>query len=167
MTHTGTPALHITRLKLSQTSRPLDVFAYWKKELYLDLAPPYQRGEVWGPVRKTNLIRSILLGVPIPSIIVNDRFAAGWGEEIAVIDGKQRLTAILNFLESELQVPGAWFGENKSAVTFKDLPIATQRHFRNIPIQVVEGTLPSLAAEIEVFELVNFGGVPQGQTDYA
>lgn len=158
--------MKLERLRLSQTSRHLDVIQHWSKEQYLELSPPYQRGDVWGIVRQRNLIRSILLGVPIPSIIINDRFSAGWGEEIAVIDGKQRITAVLKFLEGGLSVPGDWFGVEAELVALPELPINLQRSFRNIPIQVSEGQLKTIEAEIEVFELVNFGGVPQGQSDY-
>ena len=157
--------LPLERLRLAQTARPLDVILHWKREGYLELSPPYQRGDVWGPIRQRNLIRSVLLGVPIPSLIINDRFAAGWGEEIAVIDGKQRMTTVLDFLEGKLEVPGGWFSIDPKLVTFDALPIARQRGFRNMPLQVAEGQLKTLEAEIEVFELVNFGGVPQGQSD--
>ena len=158
--------LELKRLSLSQTNRPVDVFSYWVNEGYLELNPPYQRGDVWGQIRQRNLIRSLMIGIPIPSIIVNDRFAANWGEEIAIIDGKQRITAILRFLDSELHVPAVWFGFAGSGdISYKFLSLAQQRRFRNIPMSVCEGRLESLGAEQEVFELVNFGGVPQGQSD--
>jgi len=155
------------RMNLSHTARPVDTVAHWKKEGCLLLSPPYQRGDVWGPIRQRNLIFSILAGIPIPSIVVNDRFVAEWGEEIAVIDGKQRMTAILAFLESRLPVPGEWFGVDAENVTFLHLPVADQRRFKMTPIQFCEGRLTSLEAERQVFELVNFGGVQQGQSDFA
>lgn len=153
------------RMNLTQTARPVDTVTHWKKEGYLLLSPPYQRGDVWGPMRQRNLIFSILAGIPIPSIIINDRFAAEWGEEIAVVDGKQRMTTILAFLEGDLSVPGEWFGVESSEVTFPQLPIPEQRRFKMHPIQFCEGRLPSLEDEQKVFDLVNFGGVPQGQSD--
>jgi len=131
----------------------------------MDLNPPYQRGDVWGQIRQRNLIRSILVGIPIPSIIINDRFSANWGNEIAVIDGKQRITAILRFMDGELEVPAEWFGLDCGMTTFPALELRRQRGFKNIPIPVCEGRLESLESEREVFELVNFGGVPQGMTD--
>lgn len=67
----------LQRLPLASTHRPCDVVLYWSEKDHLLLSPPYQRGLVWGHKRKVNLIRSLLLGVPIPSIVVNDRFAAG------------------------------------------------------------------------------------------
>jgi hypothetical protein len=161
------PGRPLKRLRLAQTSRPIDVIIHWKREGYLELSPPYQRGDVWGPIRKRNLIRSLLTGVPIPSLIVNDRFSAGWGTEISVIDGKQRMTAVIDFIEGKIQAPGEWFGMDVGMVAFDSLPIAQQRSFRLTPIQIAEGNLGTIEEEIEVFELVNFGGVPQGQTDYA
>lgn len=149
---------------MSQTARPIDVFDYWNKQGHLLLSPPYQRGDVWGNTRRRNLIKSILLGVPIPSIIVNDRFAGNWDETVAVIDGKQRITTILMFLNSDLSVPGEWF-DVWGEVTYAQLPLPQQRRFKTIPLQVCEGQLPNIESEIEVFELVNFGGVAQGETD--
>lgn len=143
----------------------MGVFAYWKREGFLELNPPYQRGDVWGTTRRQNLIRSILIGVPIPSVIINDRFSADWGECMAVIDGKQRITTLLMFLESELKVPAAWFGIEGDEITFEELPIARQRGIRCMPMPVSEGQLSSITEEEHVFELVNYGGVPQGQTD--
>ncbi len=156
----------LERLRLSQTNRPVDVLEHWRENRYLELNPPYQRGEVWGLIRKRNLIRSILLGLPIPSIIINNRFDAGWGDgELAVIDGKQRITAILGFLDGKLGVPGEWFGVDSELVFYPDLPPVNQRRFRNCGIAVCEGQLRSIEEEQEVFELVNFGGVPQGCVD--
>ena len=155
----------LERIRLSQTVRPMDVFAHWKREGYLELSPSYQRGDVWGMIRRRNLIRSIMLGIPIPSIIINDRFSANWGNEIAVIDGKQRITTILMFLEGDLKVPAEWFGIDGGEITYHELPIARQRGLKNTPLSLCEGQLRTIEEEREVFELVNFGGVPQGESD--
>jgi len=160
------------RLPLTQTAFPCDVVFHWRKEGFLLLDPTYQRGDVWGETRRRNLIRSICLGIPIASIIVNDRLRHDqWnvpiGEPfIAVIDGKQRITTILMFMDSAFAVPGDWFGiEDGQQYLFCELPLGLQRAFRHIPLAFSEGSLPDLASEREVFELVNYGGVPQGETD--
>ncbi len=158
----------LKRLELFNSNRPIDVIQWWRKEGALLLDPPYQRGDVWGTIRRVNLIRSILLHIPIPSIILNDRLRAGWKGakqyHMAVIDGRQRLTTILMFLDDELEVPGEWFGY-QGQVRFSGLEIVDQRKFRNMPLAFSEGTLKTLKQEKEVFELVNFGGVPQGESD--
>lgn len=155
--------------QIYSTNRPLDVIQHWKHSNYLDLNPPYQRGEVWGETRQRNLIRSIVIGIPVASIIINDRTRSEWGRNLtkgflAVVDGKQRITTIIKFLYSNLKVPGEWFGM-EGDVVFSDLPIHIQRGFRQIPIAFSEASLPSLEQEQEVFDLVNFGGVPQGESD--
>lgn len=157
----------LSRMPLTNTNRPCDVIRHWHKEGELLLSPPYQRGDVWGPTRRRNLIRSVMLGVPIPSIIINDRLRAEWDNgdaAIVVIDGKQRITTLLRFLEDEFTVPGEWFDE-RGDIRFGDLPVAKRRRFTNQPLAFSEGVLASIDEEREVFELVNFGGVPQGQTD--
>lgn len=154
----------LERLRLSSTHRPCDVIMYWSEKDHLLLSPPYQRGLVWGQKRKVNLIRSLLLGVPIPSIVVNDRFAARWGDEIAVIDGKQRITTLLEWFRGQLAVPGEWF-DMPGEVRFTELSIPRQRGLRCHAIPFCEAQLPSLEAEREVFDLINFGGVPQGESD--
>lgn len=143
---------------------------FWEEAGYLDLNPPYQRGEVWGETRRKNLIRSILQGIPIASIIVNDRTRSqSWGDMpekfVVVIDGKQRISAVLGFLNNGFRVPAEWFDMEGEEVCFADLPISSQRRFRHIPMAFSEGSLPTIEAEAEVFELVNYGGVPQGQSD--
>ena len=162
----------LQRLRLSATNRPIEVAKYWNDGTELLLSPPYQRGDVWGYARRQNLIRSILLGVPIPAIVVNDRLSAEWkgekGAAYAVIDGKQRLTAILDFLADNLTVPAEWFGmpgDANGLLVFSDLSLPQQRGFRQMPLPFVEGQLPNLEAEREVFDLIKFGGVPQGETD--
>jgi len=158
----------LQRLSLTSKHRPLDVIKHWSESGHLFLDPPYQRGLVWGNRRKVNLIRSILLGIPIPSITVNDRFEAGWGgleAPMAVIDGKQRITAVMDFLNNNLSVPGEWFGVESDLVLFGDLTVPQQRSFRHTPMTFSEAVLPSEDAEREVFDLINFGGVPQGESD--
>ncbi len=61
----------------------------------LELNPTYQRDFVWSNADSQMLIESILRGIPLPSIILarvssNQRFQ--------IVDGKQRVTAILRFM---------------------------------------------------------------------
>ncbi|MDO5670114.1 MAG: DUF262 domain-containing protein [Corynebacterium sp.] len=61
----------------------------------LNLAPSYQRGDVWRTGDRQALIESILRGIPLPSLILLRTPGATTHE---VVDGKQRLTAILRFV---------------------------------------------------------------------
>ncbi|NRQ50399.1 DUF262 domain-containing protein [Aeromicrobium stalagmiti] len=62
----------------------------------LDLAPSYQRADVWPTADAQLLIESVLRGIPLPSVIVLTPTEASGTYEI--VDGKQRLTAILRFM---------------------------------------------------------------------
>lgn len=61
----------------------------------LELNPSYQRGNVWSDKESCELIDSVLRGIPLPSIILNQRKG---DETLEIVDGKQRLTAILRFI---------------------------------------------------------------------
>jgi hypothetical protein len=61
----------------------------------LNLTPSYQRGDVWRTGDRQALIESILRGIPLPSIIL---LRTGGTKPHDVVDGKQRLTAILRFV---------------------------------------------------------------------
>lgn len=60
-----------------------------------NLTPSYQRGDVWANGDRQRLMGSILRGVPLPSIIL---LRTGPTTPYEVVDGKQRLTAILRFV---------------------------------------------------------------------
>lgn len=60
----------------------------------LDIHPEFQRFYRWSDQQKSNLIESILLGIPIPPIFVSQREDGIWD----VIDGLQRLSTIFQFM---------------------------------------------------------------------
>lgn len=61
----------------------------------LNLTPSYQRGDVWTTADRQALIESVLRGIPLPSIILRE---IGASDPQEVVDGKQRLTALLRFV---------------------------------------------------------------------
>ncbi len=83
-----------------------------KDALKLDLQPDYQRGEVWCADFKEKLIFSILINYPIGNFIIRNltepktRLVDGVLKEanMQVVDGQQRLNAIKEFLDGELEL---------------------------------------------------------------
>jgi hypothetical protein len=61
----------------------------------IDLKPKFQRRDAWSSKAKSRFIESLLIGLPIPQIILAERKDAK-GKYI-VIDGKQRLLTIRSF----------------------------------------------------------------------
>ncbi|MEV8334313.1 DUF262 domain-containing protein [Streptomyces niveus] len=152
----------------------------------LELDPAYQRGSVWGLLRRRNLLRSLLLGLPIGQITVNNRAGGQFSDpgynrrtsaSFAVIDGKQRIETLLAFKENSFSVPRSWWRAadldpqawedtaDGPYVTFRHLTDEGEARFEMAPLPTDEARLSSVAEETEVFQLINFGGVPQGETD--
>lgn len=71
----------------------------------LDIHPEFQRFFRWSDSQKSRFIESLLLGIPVPSIFVNQRHDGVWD----VIDGLQRLSTIFEFV-------GLLVGEDGAAV---------------------------------------------------
>jgi hypothetical protein len=61
----------------------------------IDLAPRFQRRDAWTREKKSKFIESLLLGLPIPQLVLAER--KGERGRYLVLDGKQRLTSLLKF----------------------------------------------------------------------
>jgi len=70
-------------------------FAGQAQRHQLDLNPTYQRDFVWSNSDSQMLVESILRGIPLPSIILA---RVSTNQRFQIVDGKQRLTAILRFM---------------------------------------------------------------------
>jgi hypothetical protein len=75
----------------------------WFNDLYrrelLDLNPPYQRRAVWNQKFREFFIETVLLHYPAPPIFLHEDIRPDGTTQYAVVDGKQRLTAIFQFIE--------------------------------------------------------------------
>jgi hypothetical protein len=60
----------------------------------IELNPRFQRRDAWSKIRKSRFIESIILGFPIPQIVLANNKERG---KYIVLDGKQRLLTILQF----------------------------------------------------------------------
>ncbi len=61
----------------------------------IDLAPNFQRRGVWQSIRKSRFVESLVLGLPIPQIVLAEK--PGERGRFIVLDGKQRLLSIRQF----------------------------------------------------------------------
>lgn len=66
------------------------------------------------------------------------------------------------FLNNNLQIPADWIINEDAErwVHFNDLPKPIQRRIKGTPVGVCESYLETLEEEEEVYNLVNYGGVP-------
>ena len=66
----------------------------------IDLDPDFQRRNVWSAKAKSRFIESLMLGIPIPQILLSAK--PGSKSSFLVLDGKQRLLTIKEFLDGRL-----------------------------------------------------------------
>lgn len=154
-----------------------------------DLSPEYQRGSVWTDDQRINLVRSWLMGVPVPSVIINDRIFGPWpkggpngtpagGYSYSVIDGKQRIETAIAWFEGDLAVPASWLpAETVEATEETDdgpyvrhtgLARSEQRHQgMSFQLPTVEAKVATIEEEASLYLLVNGEGTPQADEDMA
>jgi uncharacterized protein DUF262 len=62
----------------------------------IDINPAFQRRDAWRPARKSRFIESLVLGLPIPQLVIAENKKKKG--TFIVIDGKQRLLSLRQFV---------------------------------------------------------------------
>lgn len=81
-------------------------FVEWNNNDLLELSPDFQRRAVWSEKAKSYLIDTIIRGKPIPKIIITQKLQ-GKRTIRVVIDGQQRLRAMLEFINGDFKISRA------------------------------------------------------------
>jgi hypothetical protein len=80
----------------------------WFKKAFesgdLVVKAPFQRNPVWSERQQSALIDTILLEYPIPEIYMQDLTDAQGGQKYILVDGQQRIRAVLDFLANQLEL---------------------------------------------------------------
>ena len=111
----------------------------------IKLDPIFQRRDAWNPKRKSRFIESIVLGLPIPQLVLAE--AKDDKGAFLVIDGKQRLLSLQQFAgiapnTNPLTLTGLKFRDELNTKTYDDLQndsrLRNHRNaFDNQPIRTV------------------------------
>ncbi|TPJ20857.1 DUF262 domain-containing protein [Mesorhizobium sp. B2-7-2] len=130
--------LHTTHRTVSWFNK-----AYQNGELVL--AAPYQRNPVWTPIQQAYLIDTILLGLPIPELYMQDLGNESGEEKHIVVDGQQRIRAVLDFLNGEIALDGGEVARAWRGLYFEQLGAAEKKTI--FQYKFVVRVLPNMAEE--------------------
>jgi hypothetical protein len=138
------------------------------EEKAIFVPPEYQRQFIWKEDRGSQLIESIFLGIPVPSIFMATNSDATW----EIVDGVQRMSTLVHFMASDpellsrikrpdsLTVSGLEKLTELNNLNYSSLPKTLQMMFQTRPIRVtVLNDKSDLNVRFDLFERLNTGGV--------
>jgi hypothetical protein len=76
----------------------------WHSSGSLDLSPKFQRNPVWKLAARGQLIDTLLKGYPVPPIHIRLAVTRSHQSERQVVDGQQRMRAIIDFIEGKFRI---------------------------------------------------------------
>ncbi|NOT14434.1 MAG: DUF262 domain-containing protein [Methylotenera sp.] len=136
------------------------------KSRRLIMSPYFQRHLVWRLVHKVDFIKTILMGLPFPQIFIakGSIDLESMTTTSCIVDGQQRMSAIVDFVSGVFKV------DNKA---FKELALEKQEEFLKYQIPIIDLDLYNDAPEIkEIFQRLNrtfyaLNAIEKLSTEYA
>lgn len=129
-------------------------FIEWNSKKQLNLSPDFQRGSVWTPSAKVFLIDTILNDLPMPQVFFRTKIdAATQSMTREVVDGQQRLRAILEFAAGKLKLTSK--SPRYKGKTYGDLDLDDQEAFLSYKIPCVQLINADNSMVLEIFARLN------------
>ena len=105
----------------------------WFNDLFnrelLDLNPSYQRRSVWNQAYRDYFIDTILMGYPAPAVFLYEEISDNGIALYHVVDGKQRLTTIFEFVKGNYPVSDETLRTELRGKYFDELPSDIKKVF--------------------------------------
>lgn len=121
----------------------------------LVLDPPFQRRTVWSIGYRRSFIDTVLRNYPSPAIFLQWEIDPGRPTVYNVVDGKQRLNAIIDFTRDDFHLADLWIEDGKQNLTWSDLKESTQKSLVNYVLTVENINDASDEERREAFERLN------------
>lgn len=143
-------------IRIDQKMISLFQMCRWIDSGNLDLRPEYQRNLVWNMQKKSLLIESLMLRIPIPAFYLDEDEEG----KKTVIDGLQRLSTIHEFVNGGFRLKGLQYLKNCEKKTFQEL----DRKYKNriddtqFAVNILDVRCPVMV-KFDVFRRINTGGV--------
>jgi len=113
----------LTSVGSYQSNQPLryllDKLDEWK-DLNLQLNPDFQRGHVWTEDQQISYMEFLLRGGKSARVIYfnHPNWMGNFKGDFVCVDGLQRLTACVRFLQNEIKVFGLYYNEFEDKIPF-------------------------------------------------
>jgi hypothetical protein len=151
------PAYQIPEREVSAIPADPDVETLLKRidAKQLILRPDFQRASVWDNTKKSRLIESLLLNLPIPPCFL----AEDEDEVRVVVDGQQRLRSIDDFYHGRYALTGLQVLKDLNGKRWSELPSTLDRKILQRVIRtLIISNYTDPAIRSEIFERLNSGG---------
>lgn len=128
----------------------------------IQLDPDFQRNYVWKSKQKSELIESVIMGIPLPLIYMAETMEGN----LVIVDGRQRLTTFFAYLDNVFPISGLRILPELNGYKFSDLEkdeklrryAAVIEDFQLV-IQIIKYPTPD-RVRFDIFDRVNRGGTP-------
>lgn len=163
------------KIDVTTETRNLDTLIKRLEIGQIDLDPDFQRSRgIWTNRKKSLLIESLLLRIPLPTFYVaevEDDVALG-EDRWAVVDGIQRLSTLAQFVapnvldEAPLILNDLEYLDRENGKSFHDLSAALKLRVleSQFTLQIIRKSTPD-PVKLNIFARINTGGVPLSQQE--
>lgn len=142
----------------NSSPHPISDIRDWSTAKHLELRPDFQRRAVWSIPARIMLMDTILRDIPMPKIFLANTVRDDRTYRV-VIDGQQRISAILDFLRDHFTLDYPYVG-NEQGKKFSELDRTTKDNFLSYQIDFNEAVNPTDEEVRDVYTRVNKYTVP-------
>jgi len=150
----------VQNIRVAQKMITVFQIEHWissKNGVRLNLSPEYQRNLVWDEKRKSALIESLLLRIPIPAFYLDEDSDGNKN----IIDGMQRLSTIHSYVNNEFSLTKMQYLSRCEKKYFRDLEPKLRARIEDteLAVNILDEKCPQIV-KFDVFRRVNTGGLP-------
>lgn len=142
--------------QMNESSRRIAPLSGGEQELGWFVLPPFQRPSVWTVEQQVRFIESAWMGLPLGVFIYNRTGDINSPYDNWLLDGQQRVTAVLDYMADKFPVYGHLFSE---------LTVVDRRFWNSVNFASMETNLEDEDKLRDVYDRLAYGGTPHEAKD--